>query len=81
MAGPNSPHVNSPGADTPGQTAYDACDPNPVGGWKKAGQPVPDWPGERGSGAVDINTGRLTGWDNWVETHRTEQTEGGWRQT
>lgn len=80
MAQPNSPHIVSP-PSIPGQSAYDACSDADVGGWRKASMPVTDWPGERGSGAASITTGRLEGHDDWVTTHRTEQSEGGWRQT
>ena len=79
MPQPNSDHVVSPPAAP--QNAYDACSDAELSGWRKASSVVTDWPGERGSGQVDIHTGRLTGNDDWVVTHRTEQTEGGWRQT
>ena len=80
MAQPNSDHVVSPPA-VPGQSNYDACSDADVGGWQKMSVVRNDKPGQRGSGAASINDGRLVATDNWVQTHRTEQTEGGWRQT
>jgi len=64
-----------------GQSNYDATSEADVGGWQKISVVRNDKPGQRGSGAADIFTGRLGATDNWVVTHRTEQTEGGWAQT
>lgn len=80
MAQPNSPHIVSP-PSVPGQSGYDATSDADVGGWQKMSVPRGDKPGQRGSGAADIHSGRLTGKDNWVPTQRTEQSEGNWRQT
>lgn len=80
MAQPNSPHIVSP-PSIAGQSGYDATSDADIGGWEKMSVPRNDRAGQRGSGAADIHTGRLSGGDNWVVTHRTEQSEGGWSQT
>lgn len=80
MAQPNSDHVVSPPA-IPGQSAYDATSDADIDRWQKMSVVRNDKPGQRGSGAADIHNGRLSQTDNWVITHRTEQSEGGWVQT
>lgn len=80
MAQPNSPNIVST-PSIPGQSGYDSASDGDVGGWQKISVPRDDKPGQRGSGAADIHTGRLSGQDNWVPTQRTQQSESGWRQT
>jgi hypothetical protein len=80
MAQPNSPNVVSTPA-VAGQSNWDATSSADTDKWQKVSVPRDDKPMQRGSGAADIHTGRLSAQDNWVVTHRTEQSEGGWSQT